>query len=357
METDYNTFLDTGDYSRKDTPEIREDPRSEKYISSLLENLVFLYMKQCNHRILTQQEEIELSKRRDEAEKKIYSLEEELKSLENKKPRIPKTKNELKNKKEFIKAKYHSAEKEYLAAINYLVEHNTKWVVYLAKRYLWRKKSLSFEDLIQEGNLGLIRAAQKFDYKLGYRFSTYATRWIKQRISRAIADKGDQIRVPIHIQESITATLREIREIENKSGMEPGIDEIVEATKLPRSKIEKLLSAKSISTPFSLNAKLSDEDGEEFGDFIEDENGEDIMQDTINSKLKEEVRKALVGLSLREEKIIKMRFGIDEEREYTLEEIGRELGITRERIRQVEAKALEKLRKYPRRKILEQFLD
>ena len=302
-----------------------------------IDDHVKMYLKEIGKvNLLTPEEELSLAKRMADGETAKEQLEEIGEDIDE----------DTKKQIDLLIADGEKAKKS-------LAEANLRLVVSIAKRYVGR--GMLFLDLIQEGNLGLIKAVDKFDYTKGYKFSTYATWWIRQAITRAIADQARTIRIPVHMVETINKLVRVSRQLVQELGREPTPEELAKELNMPVDKVREI--SKISQEPVSLETPIGEEEDSHLGDFIPDEDAPAPSEAASFVLLKEQLRAVLETLSEREAKVLRLRFGLDDGRARTLEEVGKEFDVTRERIRQIEAKALRKLRHPSRSKKLKDFLD
>jgi len=308
-----------------------------------IDDPVRMYLKEIGKvALLTPEEEVSLARTMsagNEAEQKLADLRRRREAGEEVDPALEAA----------LRKKLRSGE----TAKQKLAEANLRLVVSIAKRYVGR--GMLFLDLIQEGNLGLIKAVEKFDYTKGYKFSTYATWWIRQAITRAIADQARTIRIPVHMVETINKVIRVSRQLLQELGHDPSPNEIAEEMNMPVDKVREIM--KIAQEPVSLETPIGEEEDSHLGDFIPDEGASEPSEAASFTLLKEQLMDVLSTLTPREEKVLKLRFGIEDGRTRTLEEVGKEFNVTRERIRQIEAKALRKLRHPSRSKKLKDFLN
>lgn len=312
-----------------------------------IEDPVRMYLKEIGKvPLLTAEEEIELAQKMEDGVKAVETIAELQKKLEDcpeeEKAEINK---QIEEQQEIVDIGEDSKKK--------LAEANLRLVVSIAKRYVGR--GMLFLDLIQEGNLGLIKAVEKFDYRKGYKFSTYATWWIRQAITRAIADQARTIRIPVHMVETINKLIRVSRQLLQELGREPTPEEIAEEMNMPVDRVREIL--KISQEPVSLETPIGEEEDSHLGDFIQDDNVPVPSDAAAFTLLKEQLVEVLGTLTEREQKVLRLRFGLDDGRARTLEEVGKEFNVTRERIRQIEAKALRKLRHPSRSRKLKDYLD
>ncbi len=304
-----------------------EDDLDEDYdLAGIAANdTVGLYLKEMARvPLLSTEEEVELAKQVEAGREAARKM--------NKRPDHTKV------------AEWHCQIETGLSARDHIIQANTRLVVSIAKRYMSR--GVPFLDLIQEGNLGLMKAVEKFDYRRGYRFSTYATWWIRQTITRAVADQGRTIRVPVHMSDRIRRLYRVVREQEQQNGRKPSVEELASIMQCEPQKIQTMLRVSW--QPLSLEHPVGEDEDSELGNFIENDSAPSPVEITHSQLLREKIDHLLGTLSPREARILRLRFGLQNGRSYTLEEVGKKFGLTRERIRQIEGRALRRLR-HPRR--------
>lgn len=307
----------------------------------------------CNKMRDSEDEEKRILKKLNLSQEDAQKLEKRLKSARKKLEKIEQESGFKSGELAFEIKAIAEGERKSKAAKSELVEANLRLVVSIAKKYT--NRGLQFLDLIQEGNIGLMKAVDKFEYQRGYKFSTYATWWIRQAITRAIADQARTIRIPVHMIETINKLIRTSRQLVQEIGREPSPEEIAERMNLPLDKVRKVL--KIAKEPISLETPIGEEEDSHLGDFIEDKGVVSPLEAVIKANLSEQTARVLASLTPREEKVLRMRFGIGERSDHTLEEVGQNFEVTRERIRQIEAKALRKLRHPSRSKKLKSFVE
>jgi RNA polymerase primary sigma factor len=321
------------------TPEDDEEEETIDFATMSSDDTVGLYLKEMARvPLLTTEEEIMLAKRLESGIAAAKALRDLSLPDEHALPLATELTTEIENGK---------------AARDHLIKANTRLVVSIAKRYMGR--GVHFLDLIQEGNLGLMKAVEKFDYRRGYRFSTYATWWIRQTITRAIADQGRTIRVPVHMSDRIRQLYKVVRQLEQENGRKPTPEEIAAEMKIEPRKVQWMLRVSY--RPLSLERPVGEEEDSELGSFIEDDTTPTPTQTAYQNLLREKVEEVLSTLSTREARILRLRFGLQNGRSYTLEEVGEKFGLTRERIRQIEGKALRRLRHPRRSRVLRDFMQ
>jgi len=317
--------IDSGD-QEEDENEVEEEPKIIAGVEKVpSDDTITMYLREMSKvPLLNKEQEVDLAKRYEAgkaAKEELIRLEESLNVHDR-----------------FC---LESTTEDGLLAREHLIKANTRLVVSVAKRYTGR--GVPFLDLIQEGNLGLMKSVEKFDYKRGFRFSTYATWWIRQTITRAIADQGRTIRIPVHMVDRIRIMYKQIHELEQRLGREPNIDELSDALGFPPEKVEWMIRVSWL--PLSLESPFNDDDEEsELGNFVEDKDTPTPSQRVYSKLLREKIEEVLDSMPYREARILRLRFGLENGRYYTLEEVGRKFGLTRERIRQIETKAIRHLR-------------
>ena len=314
---------------------LRDLGEDDSYLSAIdADDTIGLYLKEIGRvPLLTAPEEVSLAKRMEKAKFARERL----------------AKGGLTPKK---RAELEAIIEDGMAAREHLITANSRLVISVAKKYIGR--GVPFLDLIQEGNIGLIRAAKKFDYHRGHKFSTYATWWIRQAVTRAIADQGRTIRVPVHMGDQINKMLRVSHQLTQELGRDPTMDELGDALKVTAKKVESIIQI--ARRPLSLETPTDEEDDSVLGDFIEDEDSPEPVEIATHNLLKEQIAEVLNGLPPREVRILQLRYGLLDGESYTLEEVGKKMGVTRERVRQIEAQALSRLRHPTHRRKLRDYL-
>ena len=323
------------DQFNSEIKKIKRRQRLAKNTALDVDDTIGLYLKEVGKvPLLTKDEEVWLAKRMEKAVKAEESLESGRRISTQRK----------------MKLQYDIDDG--MAAREHLVTANSRLVISVAKKYIGR--GVPFLDLIQEGNIGLLRAAKKFDYHRGHKFSTYATWWIRQAVTRAIADQGRTIRVPVHMGDQINKLLRVSHSLTQKLGRDPTVEELADLLEVPPKKVEDMVQI--ARRPLSLEAPTDDQEDSSVGDFIEDEDSPAPVEATTQNMLRLQIRDALTGLPPREVRILQLRYGLLDGESYTLEEVGRKMGVTRERVRQIEAQALGRLRNPDQKELLVDFL-
>ena len=330
-----SVFVEDGGNGKLDEEDDLDEELENRLTSIDTNDLIELYFKEAaSIPLLSKDEEKDLSKRIERG-------------------RLARKEMARGNVPDDRRAELHQMIEDEWNALDHLITANSRLVISVAKKYMGR--GVPFLDLIQEGNIGLMRAAKKFDYLRGYKFSTYATWWIRQAITRAIADQARTIRIPVHMIETINKLIRTSRQLVQEIGREPTPEEIAERMELPLEKVRRVL--KIAKEPISLETPIGEEEDSSLGDFIEDKGVVSPLEAVIKGNLSDQTAKVLATLTPREERVLRMRFGIGEKSDHTLEEVGQDFAVTRERIRQIEAKALRKLRHPSRAKRLKSFME
>jgi RNA polymerase primary sigma factor len=314
----------------------KEAELEDNYLANIdTDDMIGLYLKEVGRvPLLTAEEEVQLAKRIERGRESREKLASSHLTIKDNRERL----------RHYIEDGW--------AAREHLITANSRLVISVAKKYMGR--GVPFQDLIQEGNIGLIRAAKKFDYRRGHKFSTYATWWIRQAVTRAIADQGRTIRVPVHMGDQINKLLRIQHQLTQRLGRDPSVDELAFALDVPPKKVEHMIQV--ARRPLSLETPTDDEDDSVLGDFIQDQEAPAPDDSATYSLLKEHLGKVLDGLPPREVRILQLRYGLLDGQAYTLEEVGRKMGVTRERVRQIEAQALSRLRHPAVRRKLRAYL-